>query len=189
MIEIAGLVSAIDYLIRLLEFRDASANQRFAQLFEPCFNDLLVVHRDYIQMFEQTRALIREDSAKGTKRATTLLQQQRIEFAPVREKLKKLLQAMPKMNLSRDEKQFVDALVEYFPQGTPGEPARTDSQSLLDKLESLHPERTAAKAGSVEKGLIQTLELIERLLRSHREKWSLVCEAYVPLKLGSVAKR
>lgn len=83
-------LSILDRLIKLKEHRDKRVQRIYDDFLEPVFNDLLIVHRDYIQMFEkvrQTLPSIEECSELEGKRkyysARDYLHEKRIEFEPV----------------------------------------------------------------------------------------------------------
>lgn len=55
---IDALVSIIDRLIQLKTYRDTRLQEVYQSLLEPLFDDLLLIHRDYIQLFETTRRML-----------------------------------------------------------------------------------------------------------------------------------
>jgi hypothetical protein len=55
---ISDIRALLDRLIQLKNYRNRRYRTLFVDLLEPAFNDLLLVHKDYIQMFEETRRLL-----------------------------------------------------------------------------------------------------------------------------------
>ena len=55
---INALLSIIDRLIQLRKYRMERIEKAFKELFEPLFNDLLIIHGDYIKMFRETNDLL-----------------------------------------------------------------------------------------------------------------------------------
>src|SRR4030095_3231402 len=55
---VTELIAIIDRLLKLKEYRERRFRTFFNEVLEPTFNDLLIVHRDYIEMFEETYRLL-----------------------------------------------------------------------------------------------------------------------------------
>lgn len=70
---VSSLISILDRLIQLKEYRDRRLQELFTALLEPTFNDLLQVHRDYLEVYEK----IRQGLPKIDGLSATLLQTKR----------------------------------------------------------------------------------------------------------------
>ena len=70
---ISILISILDRLIQLKEYRNRRLQELFTALLEPTFNDLLQVHRDYLEVYEK----IRRGLPKIEGLSATLLQTER----------------------------------------------------------------------------------------------------------------
>lgn len=169
-----ALLQIIDRLIRLAEGRLESRKEVFSSVLEPTFNDLLLIHRDYIAMFEQLqvfRGAIPEDDSEIQRRlqsSKTQLHQRRIEFEPVRQKVRALVATIAHRKLPVEERRFVDAVLRYFPSADPSLP-QSAATTVLEYLE---------RAAPAELDL-----LIDATLQRHRNAWSDVCSEYAALRI------
>jgi hypothetical protein len=187
---VSDLLSIIDRLIQLTEYRHRRFRLMFESLLEPVFAELLLVHGDYIRMFEETRRLLPSRSRQGPlasqiadlKKPAEYLRQKRTEFEPVREKLRALAKSMKDAELEPNVRRFIDEVVDYFHQWLPT--TGSVSVDLLAKIED-----SIRKGGVSSDELARSRELIDghisALIDGHRKNWSSVCEAFAPLKVRS----
>jgi hypothetical protein len=128
-------LSIIDRLIALKEYRNKRLQSVYQNLLEPIFNDLLLVHRDYIQMFEKVHEMIVggwkneaeeisvDEFIERIRKAAEYLKARRLEFESVRVKLMTTIGELhgispntekrkPKLGSEADS--FVDAVFFYF---------------------------------------------------------------------------
>jgi hypothetical protein len=184
------LLSIVDRLIQLTEYRTRQFRQVFEGLVEPAFADLLLVHGDYIRMFEETRRLLPSRSREGAlmgqiadiKKPAEYLRQKRSEFEPVREKLRALARSMKDAELEPDVRHFINTVVDYFQQTLPS--AGSVTVDLLARIEDLI-QRSEASREVLDESWRLIDEHISALVDGHRQYWVAVCEAFAPLKVRS----
>ena len=129
---LSAFLSIIDRLIKLKEYRDQRVQKVFDKVLEPIFNDLLLVHRDYIQMFVKVQGLLParnyapQKFNSSLREAADYLRQRRIEFEPARVQLRAMIREIKgtsfgKRNVSfgAQADEFIDSVVLYF-QGNKG---------------------------------------------------------------------
>ena len=116
---IDGLVKIVDRLIELVKYREEKSRRIFEKLIEPVFNDLVVIHKDYLAMFVEVSSLIPSDG-DGTKKqkkklseALRYLSKKRIEFETTRIKLRAISQSF-KNTKTNEKDEFVRAVVSYL---------------------------------------------------------------------------
>jgi hypothetical protein len=189
---ITQILSLIDRLIQLIEYRQRRYRTLFDDFLEPAFNDLLLVHNDYIKMFEETRRLLPSISASERpvdvyvaqlKRAAEYLDTKRSEFEALREKLRALGRSVGTDDLDADVARFIEALLAYFyGEWLPGPRVGSATAGLRSVIDT-----------AIDKGQTSSDELFSKrefldeyvgaLISRQRDGWSRVCEAYAPLKL------
>jgi hypothetical protein len=91
---LAGLGKITDRLIELVKYREEKSRRIFDKLIEPIFNDLLLIHKDYLEMFERVRTILpnkkdgRKKTQKSLMRTYGYLEEKRRAFEPLREKFR-----------------------------------------------------------------------------------------------------
>jgi len=213
-------LSILDRLIKVVAIRGKRRNRLFSELWETTFSELLLVHRDYIEMFEKLKSMLSKLEAEHLDEKSYIyagkvdeiidyLRQRRIEFEPVRRKLIALIDALKMSNLDYKSRIFVESLLDYFPIGLARVQPSTSSSEMLTLLEMHRAEleqkelidnekeiywieksRGAILYGEKidEQGFLTSLSdismYVNKIITAHRQKWSIVCEAYVPLKIA-----
>lgn len=142
-------------------------------------DDLLLVHQDYLAMFTDLLVFRGARSFTGAQRrmkaAKEQLRKRRLEFEPVREKVRIIANQLEKTRLSKDENAFVQAVVRYLPSARLSLP----HSAATSVIEYLNSDITPAQFDT----------MINRTMQAHRNAWSDVSEAYATLKIDSVPRR
>lgn len=190
MIEL--LLKLIDRLIDLEKYRAERMDKTFREILEPIFNDLMLVHSDYVRMFEEVQDklaaipdLTVEDGKNRLREIAESLRRQRLQFEPVRVKLAALTRELggglfgqaPKID-PPEAREFVTSVIRYFPVGniTVGS---SRSSVLVAALRGA-AEITSEQVERYGQGLP---ELVTSTINDCREKWSSVCDSYARLKI------
>jgi hypothetical protein len=118
---LAGLGKITDRLIELVKYREEKSRRIFDKLIEPIFNDLLLIHKDYLEMFEQVLRMLpdkddgRKKVEKSLKRAQAYLEEKRRTFEPIRVKLRAMVRELPKRPEKDNKKEaFVRSVADYL---------------------------------------------------------------------------
>jgi hypothetical protein len=201
---IEPLLAIIDRLISLTKYHETRLKDLYRNLFEPTFSELLVIHSDYMKMFEhladtlESRRLILVDGTpsygeftfggEGVKRlreAASYLSAKRLEFEPVRVKLRSFVLELREHNPVALADRFVDALVRYFPDGELlGDSTRARMcEMALETTLSLVDRGTSLSADDFNGGIAPVAYHILATIQGQRVRWSVVCEEFARLKL------
>jgi hypothetical protein len=113
---IDAILGIIDRLIKLAETREEQSKAVRAEV-ESVYADLLLVHRDYVRMFEETLGMLPKVSTSGVvpklEGAIAHLKQRRTEFEPVRTKLHAMAKVLDQQE-STPLSGFANEIREYF---------------------------------------------------------------------------
>jgi hypothetical protein len=203
---IDGLVKITDRLIELVKYREEKCRRVFEKLIEPIFTDLLLIHKNYLEMFETVRSLLphKKDSKqkrnKKLRRAFDFLSQKRVEFEPTRDKIRAIIRALPGVGQKQNKKEvFVLSVAQYL-SWTFKDTARSISSHLVEEIHaavvrSSYPpveRRTGAQAkeqflillgkARTPDPTVEDLEIyVSVILDELRRKFALASEAYADI--------
>jgi len=182
MISISDILAIIDKLFALINRRSEDRQHLFQTLAMPVFEELLTVHADYIKMFEETLQDLR-NSEKGIIQIADRLRQRRLEFEPVRVKLRALSRSLQEIKGGKPYKDFVWSVIVYFPRG---ELLKDPSGAtrILDALEKWNEETNllGPNGKEIKQPREELITIVETTISAHRLSWSLVCESYARLR-------
>ena len=218
---LTNLLSILDRLMKMKEYRDQRLRRIHDQLLEPAFNDLLLIHRNYIEMFESVREMLpkeqniaKSDLGLKLQCAAEYLRQKRIEFEPVRIKLRLMMTQLGgtlyevgpprfltypkgkrKITLGPEADAFIDAVIRYFPDGTVFNFVPPSGSSMLLELLKAIDYWNDSEFANLEDGWTSKYgreiinELISATVNQQRSDWSKVCESYAALKISIATMR
>ncbi|MFZ5452556.1 MAG: hypothetical protein ACOZF2_11935 [Thermodesulfobacteriota bacterium] len=197
---IKALLDIIDRLMQLKNIRDKKRRNLLVQVLDPLFNDLMIVHKDYVSMFEDVLHRLptygsvypkdmRNESKARVKEAFEYLRQKRIEFEPVRTKIRATSNELGSMHFDPYIDDLVKWILLYLPEGTLVDDFNSASQELLKKLQYWKdsPNIDDADFDGVP-FRIDVYNFVKHTVDDNRIIWSRVCEAMARLKID-VAKK
>jgi hypothetical protein len=162
------------------------AHSSFHEIFEPAFNELLIIHKDYIDMFQKTSQLLFDSEMADERKfleslrdAAAFLERRRTELEPERMELRALAKELA-YDPSR-ESAFVRAVATYL-SAWPPDSVGTASVGLLARIEAIakQPSVTPSELAAM---LVQLDVHINQLTQRQRDCWAQVCETFAPLKV------
>ena len=195
-----AIFSVFDRLLKLKQYIDERSEKRFDEVFKPVFDDLMLIHLDYVKMFDRLNVSVsvlasdeKEENIKTLVAAADELRTRRIELEPLRIKLRAYSKELRKRDLDQEALGFVSAVESYFDPSdilswSNFQPSGVGSVSLdvLMRLEEL-----------IEQGTLDRLH--EHLLKDavkafalalyeggceRRVRWAFVCEAFARLQIA-----
>jgi len=153
--------------------------------------ELEAVHRDYLLMFESILEHIPDPWQRGTARfteevaaAAANLRRLRLQYEPVRVRVRAAADAFSRTNLPAPEQAFIAAALAYFPTGElrlrdAGYDAATSGTAVLDHLYRVLDGELGQELGA----------LVRQTLAIHRQGWRRVCETHAVMQVGAGRSR
>jgi len=186
-----AFLKIIDRLITLRNIEQNRRKELFEKILEPVFNDLLLVHGDYLEMFlELERGLsnsheINNKTSDILERLRNNLKEKRSQFEPVRVKLREFINALNETKLCEEEEYFLYSVVSYFPKGKLIEHF-TASTYIISKIDAiLDGISDTEELEYYDDGM--KLSLIENAIRltinEQKDNWSNACVNFAKLKI------
>lgn len=197
-----SLTKVVDYLISLKKHRRDERREMFDNIFKPIFDELMIVHADYIEMFEEVILMLpgydskppgswsdREFSYKWGNREFSFEPPEsnadKEKISKARDALKKnrrkfaplraKLQAFDVNELARDLPQEDGAFAIAVTQYFPNGQwlTRTSATKMIDRLTLAHCDSNI----DIERIVLDTIS-------AHNQKWVDVCETFAKLKVA-----
>lgn len=168
------------------EDRNRDLHSDFSEVFEPAFNELLLIHKDYIDMFQKTSRFLfdSERAVEGKyverlRQAAAFLEDRRLDLEPERMKLRALAKEL-KYDPS-NEGAFVRAVASYL---SAWPPDCTGSQSVgfLSRINAVATQSSSVTESELSAMLLELDTYIHQLTQRQRDCWAEVCETFAPLK-------
>ncbi|MGG6241603.1 hypothetical protein ACQ4N7_23500 [Nodosilinea sp. AN01ver1] len=204
---IDALISVVDRLIQLKKYQTERTRYLFEKLFEPVFNDLSIIHGNYIQILTQ----LAQQSPFAWERNSphylaeikivlNSLQESRIEMEPARRQIRFMTKELSTVESTPEAKAFVNTAISYlFGITSFGEEDedlndakfKSISETILDSL--LAEIQSISSGSEIESATnsiseIDIKNLIESTLEKQRHSWNVVCDSFSKLKVSVAMK-
>lgn len=189
---IDGLLKCIDILLQFIKFSRESRQTFFENLLRPLFAEMEKIHIDYAQSWAKIHTILPPEWEQGTPayqaqlaKASYALLELREALKIPREKLQAALRGYDTTKLAKPEREFVEALVTYFPRG------EIDSNDLPEAIhQTLAPHSTDYSLVSMQfyKALsggaqIELHGIIKRTEERETHAWQNVCRTFSALQV------
>ena len=177
---ISYFLELIDRLIDLKQVRIEHRRELLDRIVDPAMSALGDVHRDYIRTFESARDLVSQGDLDATR---DFLRKARLEYEPVRERLKALSEFLANSG-EKDLAAFANGMYFYFeidgstdleaPRGVIGGGIRSISSVWVEILGDAksYPDFNPSDYPS----------LMDSNIGSLRTKWALLCQDYARIQ-------
>jgi hypothetical protein len=190
---VEALIKVLDRMIQLLTVRRKRRVRLFTELWQPTFEELRTVHSDYLTMFQSCSTMLKalEQESVESSRSLRLkdiaaqLRDRRIAFEPVRRQLIALIHHSQNLNLDGTSKQFLDAVLLYFPTGTNRTLSPTYASEMLVRFDALILSVEIGENQLHNESLEELQIYVHGVIASQRRAWERVCEAYAALQTQS----
>ncbi len=205
---IGSFLKLIDYALHYLDKRNNLNQNHFDNIIEPLFNDAELIYTDFINTFDKLKKMISEDS--NEEELIRFLEIRRLNYLPVRIKVKSLLVHFPSKHPDLDFYMIGDSYIDGIYQLILGgirisEPGRIDfpgnkryniqrtfdrdstgCHTLLDILYIIINRGIIWREGEVKLRLLEAVQHQEKCLHA---AWHLVTQGYADKKMKTFQKK
>jgi hypothetical protein len=180
-------LKVVDKFTDLLKFRHERRREDFTTVVDPLFNDLLTMHTDYMEMFDECQAALLE--GKPLQEIANSLAQRRRIYDGLRVKSRAFIVALKDFEMDAPYKAFLTAAAYHIPDGALGPVSSTPASMILEKLyggltliDAPHRKDTSSAPGDRRHLLDAVIESSNNI----RRRLSWICEEYVKAKVWSL---
>lgn len=185
---LGSVVKVIDRFTDLLKYRRLKRQEFFKTVIEPLFDDLMLMHTDYIKMFDDCRAQLL-DNTVPLREIAEALRQRRVVYESLRIKARAISEGLEQAEMDEEVKNFLRAAAYHLPDGELGPVPSTYASLVLSRIYSVAGGLTDArqKPGDSPGGdRKEVLNLVISTSEHIRTRWAWICEEYVRVKLWSL---
>jgi hypothetical protein len=186
---ISDILAITDRLFGFLVQTKEDQKVVFEKVFEPIFNDLMVIHKNYITMFYEVLNSLNDPDVPIIE-IIRHLQVQRTEFEPIRDQNRAIISRFQSDQLNFKDKAFIpflQSLFRYLPEGEM-KPYGTEASAVIFQLglyeEDFESRYLQLSAGEIYHARREITQLVEMTINRIRRNWAMVCEEYVTLKMN-----
>lgn len=169
------LISLLEKLAELLKTSRNNSLDRFDRLIQPAFEDLTLIHKNYLDMF--THIKLEFSSTRDIKEITRILETDRIELAALRRSTKEVAVVLATQDHLKKYKDFWNAVYNYLQfqeySNTSLLPTSTASASFLKTLKD--PEITKLQKKELTERIVGN---IDGYISNIEAKWERVSKEY-----------
>jgi hypothetical protein len=104
-------------IISLVKARDTKRREYCEKIIEPLYTQFKPLREDYLKLFQEAQAAIRNSKKRRRSEAVAAIKQRRNEFAATRAQLRALLEVCEKNAVKKKDeelRQFVFAILKFF---------------------------------------------------------------------------
>jgi hypothetical protein len=194
MIESLVLDAALkiaDKFADLLKFRREKRREFFTTMLEPIFSDLSIVHANYLVMFQECSAKLRDHSIP-IQEIIRNLAQQRVQYEGLRIKIASFDRELQASKLPGPYRQFLDCLIFNVPDGLlttkyAGSFANGIVRALQEATASEFSRILSGEHGDIvqseRENLLGSVEATADFLK---ERWAQTCEKFAAAQVFSL---
>lgn len=191
MIEVAifeSVVKVVDRLTDLLKYRQGRRKELFTNVIEPLFNDLMVMHADYMKMFDDCWHQLLDNKVPLRQIAETLRQRRQV-YEGLRIKSRSITDGLADADLEPEIKSFLKAAAYHIPDGELGPVMSTPSGMVLSRLYGasdslIDTPHSANDSPNGDRKAV--LDLVIATANHIRQRWGWICEEYVRVKVWAL---